>query len=91
MKKDTQHIAILKYFRTHRTITPMQAFRDLGITKLATRVSEMKRDGYIFGQEMINVTNRYGETVRVMEYSFKGRLYQETFYTLEEILEGLAA
>lgn len=91
MKKDGQHEAILKYFKHHNTITPMQAFRDLGITKLATRISEMKRQGYLFGQEMINVTNRHGEKVRVMEYKLVGRLYQETFISKKEILEGLAA
>ena len=91
MKRETQHEQILKYFKTHKTITPMKAFLELGITKLATRISEMKRLGYLFKQEMISVTNRHGEKVRVMEYRFIGRLYEETFYTAEEILENIAA
>lgn len=69
----------------------MKAFTDLGITKLATRISEMKRLGYIFKQEMIEVRNRYGDIARVMEYRFVGRLYQEKFWTPEEVFEELAA
>ena len=37
-----QHFSILQYVRTHKYITPMIAFRELGITKLATRISEME-------------------------------------------------
>ena len=89
--KDTQHDLILKYFKTHQSITPMEAYNNLGITKLATRISEMKKNGYLFKQEMIDVKNRYGEKVRVMEYRFVGRLYMEKFYSAEEILSSLAA
>ena len=88
---DTQHILILKYFKTHQRITPMDAYNNLGITKLATRISEMKKNGYLFKQEMIEVKNRYGNKVRVMEYQFVGRLYMEKFYSADEILNSLAA
>ena len=54
-------------------------------------ISCLNKNYYLFGQEMINVTNRHGEKVRVMEYRFIGRLYEETFYTAEEILENIAA
>ena len=46
----------------------MEAFRDLGITKLATRISEMKRKGYEFEQSFEESRNRYGESVRFMRY-----------------------
>ena len=67
----TQAEKIINYINVHGSITPMQAFTDLGITKLATRVSEMKRDGIQFDQEMIEVKNRDEETVRVMKYRLK--------------------
>ena len=35
----TQREQILLYLHTFGSITPMEAFADLGITKLATRVS----------------------------------------------------
>ena len=40
----TQSERILKYINDFGSITPMQAFGDLGITKLATRISEMRSD-----------------------------------------------
>ena len=44
-KKQTQYESIYFYIKVHGSITPMKAFRDLGITKLATRISEMTRSG----------------------------------------------
>lgn len=69
-EKETQHSRIAKYLATHSWITPMDAYQDLGITKLATRISEMKRKGYVFNQKTVAVTNRYGETVNVMAYQY---------------------
>ena len=48
----------------------MQAFVDLGITKLATRISEMRRDGMTFKIEMVSTKNRYGKSVNYAKYSF---------------------
>lgn len=66
----TQREAILKYMQDFGSITPMQAFSDLGITKLATRISEMRKDGMQFHIEPIKAKNRYGKTVRFAKYSF---------------------
>lgn len=43
-----QHKRIASYIDEFGSITPIEAFQDLGITKLATRVSEMKRAGIEF-------------------------------------------
>ena len=48
----TQKQEILEYIRKHGSITPMDAF-PLGITKLATRVSEMRSAGIEFDIEII--------------------------------------
>ena len=45
MKKQTQHDQIYQFVRKNGSITPMQAFSELGVTKLATRISEMTADG----------------------------------------------
>lgn len=68
----TQSERIIDYIERFGSITPMQAFYDLGITKLATRVSEMKKDGIEFDQEMVSSKNRYGDTVSYMRYSLRG-------------------
>ena len=67
----TQSERILKYINDFGSITPMQAFGDLGITKLATRISEMRRDGVRIHKEPVKAKNRYGEPVRYMSYSLE--------------------
>lgn len=64
----TQHAQILDYLGRTEWITPMDAFTNLGITKLATRVSEMRKAGKKIRSEFIEVPNRYGKTVRVKRY-----------------------
>ena len=64
-----QYERILKYISDYGSISPMEAFADLGITKLSTRVSEMRKDGIEFNQEWEVRKNRYGEKVRYMRYS----------------------
>ena len=64
----TQRERILKYLDDFGNITPMQAYSDLGITKLATRISEMIRSGDKIRKVPQESRNRYGETVRFMRY-----------------------
>lgn len=65
----TQYDLILKYMKDFGTISPYEAFRDLGITKLATRISEMRKNGYEFNSEWVTTTNRYGQEIRYKRYS----------------------
>ena len=67
----TQCEQIIEYLNQFGSITPMEAFADLGITKLATRVSEMRKDGREFKIETVKSTNRFGKTVRYAKYSLK--------------------
>lgn len=68
-----QYEKILQYMNDFGSITPMEAFSDLGITKLATRISEMRKDGIAFHQEWESSKNRYGDNVRYMRYSLEKR------------------
>jgi hypothetical protein len=68
----TQDERILEYIKEHGSITPMEAWNELGITKLATRVSYMSRYGGIdFIKEFVRGKNRYGQPVCYMKYSLK--------------------
>ena len=67
----TQCEQIIDYLHQFGSITPMEAFADLGITKLATRVSEMRKDGREFKIERIKSKNRFGKTVHFAKYSLK--------------------
>ena len=65
----TQYDLILQYMDDFGSITPMEAFSDLGITKLATRISELSRRGYEFDKKMVTSKNRYGKAVSYMRYT----------------------
>lgn len=64
----TQHQKILEYIRKNGSITPMEAIQEIGCTKLATRVGELKRAGYNITGEMETGTNRWGEKCHYMRY-----------------------
>ena len=65
----TQHELILKYMDDFGSITPMQAFIDLGITKLSTRVGEMIRNGVQIQKKTVHSRNRYGKHIHFTRYS----------------------
>ena len=63
-----QHKQILDYIAGFGSISPMEAFSDLGITKLSTRISEMRAIGIPFDQMYEGRLNRFGKPVRYMRY-----------------------
>lgn len=67
----TQGERIIRYCADFGSITPFEAFRDLGITKLATRVSELIREGTQIYKKPEHSTNRFGEKTYFMRYSLK--------------------
>lgn len=64
----TQCERIRKYLKDFGSITQLQALSDLGIMRLASRISEMRQNGEAIEDRIIEVKNRYGETCRVKEY-----------------------
>ena len=67
-KLTDQQMNILCYIYEFGSISPMEAFMDLGVTKLATRISEMRVLGINFEQNYEGRENRYGKKVRYMRY-----------------------
>ena len=65
---ENQHARIKQYIEDFGSITPMQAFSDLGITKLSTRICEMERKGYKVEREMVKGFNRWEEPIKYMRY-----------------------
>ena len=69
--KLSQQERILNYLHEFKSITTLDAFKDLGITKLTTRISEMRRKGIeIIGKPEV-VENRYGDKCHIYRYSLK--------------------
>ena len=67
-KLTNQQLNILWYIFVFDSITPMEAFSELGVTKLATRISEMRALGIQFNQDYEGRVNRFGKKVRYMRY-----------------------
>ena len=60
---------VYEYIKTYGSITPLDAFRDLGITKLATVISQMKSENGITFYKYYELNlNRFGEQVYYMRY-----------------------
>lgn len=62
MKKVNQCERILFYLRHFSSITQLDAMRDLGIMRLASRVSDLRKQGFDIKSETVAVKNRMGET-----------------------------
>jgi len=68
MRKDNQCKRILEYMREHGSITPMECFLKLRITKLATRIGEMIRSGIPIHSEWVTDMDDDGNAVRYKRY-----------------------
>ena len=65
----TQCEKIIKYMEDFGSISTMEAFSDLGITRLASRIHDLTRMGIPIEKRMESGKNRYGEAVHYMRYS----------------------
>ncbi len=66
--KVTQCQRILEYIRQFGSISTLEAFRDLGVARLASRIHDLKRQGYIFITETKTSKNRFGENTSFKVY-----------------------
>ena len=64
----TQRDRILQYIKDFGFITSWDAYRDLGVTQLATRIYELKERGYKFRVEFVPTENRYGKRSHYYKY-----------------------
>lgn len=67
----TQCGRILDYIERFGSITQYEALQDLGVMRLASRISELRKQGYEIACEWIRVENRFGETCKVKRYSMR--------------------
>ncbi len=68
-KRPTQADMIIRYMQDFGSITSRDAINDLGVYRLASRISELRKNGYEINRRMIKVKNRYGESCTVAEYT----------------------
>lgn len=70
--KKTQKEMIIEYMRKFGSISPMEALGRMGCMRLASRISELKKDGYLIESESETALNRFYDPVRYTRYYLKG-------------------
>lgn len=65
---DTQKTRILKHLQRYQKIDPLKAWNYYGVYRLASRISELRKEGYDIETTNKVVKNKYGEKCRVAEY-----------------------
>lgn len=69
MSKATQEARIVDYMAEFGGITQLEALRDLGVMRLASRISSLRQKGVAIKSETITVKNRFNEDCHVSRYS----------------------
>lgn len=64
----TQKDRVLQYMQDFGFITSLDAFKDLGITRLSAKIYELRKEGYTIGAERLRVRNRYGDYTHFNKY-----------------------
>lgn len=72
-----QQMRVINYINLYGSITPLDAFRDLGITKLATIVSQLKTMSFVFYQNYESSHNRFGEVTHFMRYWLDRKIFEK--------------
>lgn len=67
--KMTQCERILRYIEETGSITQMDALREFGCMRLASRISDLKKQGIPVRRTMETAKNRYGEPISYARYS----------------------
>lgn len=64
----TQSERIVRHLETFGSITSLEAMRDYGILRLASRVSDLKKNGLQVRTEFVRGKNRFGESTCYARY-----------------------
>lgn len=72
--KATQAERVLDYIEQFGSITQFEALRDLGVMRLASRISDLKKQGYPITSKVEAVKNRFDENCYIKRYSLGGEM-----------------
>lgn len=67
----TQGQKIMDYMQQYGGITQLDALREFGCMRLASRISDLRRDGIRIKTEMVKAKNRFGEPISFARYSLE--------------------
>lgn len=64
----TQCERIVDYMQKFGSITTLEAFTDLGCTRLASRINDLRKRGLQIKSEFVSGKNRFDETIHYKRY-----------------------
>lgn len=59
---------VIQYMNDFGSITTLEAFQDLGVTRLPARIADLRSDGYVIASKKVTKKNRYGKKVSFNRY-----------------------
>lgn len=68
MNKQTQAQRVIDYMAEFGSITQLEALRDLGVMRLASRISDLRKAGHMIESSSDQVKNRFGEVCYIKRY-----------------------
>lgn len=72
----TQCERIIRHLNDYGSITSLEAMREYGIMRLASRISDLRSRGYRIKVESIEGVNRYNEKTRYARYVKENEQWQ---------------
>lgn len=68
MARISQENKVINYMREYGSITQLDALREFGCMRLASRISSLRKRGYAITSTLETSKNRYGETIKYSRY-----------------------
>ena len=68
MDKMKQTDRVVQYMKEFGSITPLDALRDLGVMRLASRITDLRKLGYAIVKETVTGKDRWGNTTHYARY-----------------------
>lgn len=72
--KQKQCDRVLAYIKQNGSITSLEAIEKIGVARLASRICDLKNQGWDIKKVSETGTNRYGEKTRYARYTIAERI-----------------
>lgn len=73
----TQCEKILQHLEQYGSITAMEAVNEYGIMRLASRITDLKKQGVPINRDIVSGKNRFGENIYFAKYTLREELINE--------------
>lgn len=74
----TQIERVIKHLKEYGSITPLEAIREYGITRLGARIWDLRDLGYDIETQTETSKNQFGEKTSYAKYVLKGEVRNES-------------